>query len=62
MTQYLSLLDTAIRRLPWVTEQFGIEEVGEVLKNSDIASSTLEIIGDKDILKQSVNYPRGCGL
>ncbi|MCP4173007.1 MAG: sugar phosphate isomerase/epimerase [Fuerstiella sp.] len=39
-----------------------IKGVCEVLKDSDIAGSTLEIIGDEDTLKRSVNYLHECGL
>ena len=33
-----------------------IKGVCEVLKDCDIASSTLEIVGEEDILKRSVSY------
>jgi inosose dehydratase len=39
-----------------------IKGVCEVLKDTDIASSTLEIIGTEDILKKSVEYLRAQGL
>ncbi len=39
-----------------------IKGVCNVLKESPIASSTLEIIGDEQILKRSVNYLRECGM
>jgi inosose dehydratase len=39
-----------------------IKGVCEVLKDADIASSTLEIIGSEDILKKSVAYLRQNGL
>ncbi len=39
-----------------------IKGVCEVLKDANIESSTLEIIGSEDILKKSVEYLRGCGL
>jgi inosose dehydratase len=39
-----------------------IKGVCEVLKDANIASSTLEIIGSEDILKQSKSYLQECGL
>ncbi|HEX42599.1 MAG TPA: sugar phosphate isomerase/epimerase, partial [Phycisphaerales bacterium] len=33
-----------------------------VLKDADIESSTLEIVGSEDILKKSVKYLRANGL
>lgn len=39
-----------------------IKGVCEVLKDCPIASSTLEIVGDEQILKRSVNYLRQCGM
>ncbi len=39
-----------------------IKGVCEVLKDADIASSTLEIVGSDDILKQSVAYLKENGL
>ena len=39
-----------------------IKGVCEVLKDTDIKSSTLEIIGDEDILKRSVEYLKSCGI
>jgi len=39
-----------------------IKGVCDVLKDAGIASSTLEIIGSEDILKQSKDYLRACGL
>ena len=39
-----------------------IKGVCQVLKDSNIESSTLEIIGSEDILKKSVEYLRQCGL
>ena len=39
-----------------------IKGVCEVLKDSDIESCTLEIIGSQDILKKSAEYLRQCGL
>ena len=39
-----------------------IKGVCEVLKDADIASSTLEIIGSEDILKKSVKYLKDNGL
>ncbi len=39
-----------------------IKGVCEVLKDREIVSSTLEIIGEKDILKRSVSYLHECGL
>jgi len=39
-----------------------IKGVCDVLKEADINSSTLEIIGSEDILKKSVQYLRQCGL
>ncbi len=39
-----------------------IKGVCDVLKETDCASSTLEIIGSEDILKRSVKYLRDCGL
>ncbi|EMI46456.1 sugar phosphate isomerase/epimerase family protein [Rhodopirellula sp. SWK7] len=39
-----------------------IKGVCDVLKNCSIESSTLEIVGDEDVLKQSVSYLRNCGL
>ncbi len=39
-----------------------IKGVCDVLKDSNIQSSTLEIVGDEDILKKSVEYLRACGM
>ena len=39
-----------------------IKGVCEVLKDANIESSTLEIVGSEDILKKSVDYLRQCGL
>ena len=39
-----------------------IKGVCEVLKDADIESSTLEIIGSEDILKKSAQYLKDCGL
>jgi inosose dehydratase len=39
-----------------------IKGVCEVLKDCDIDSSTLEIVGDERILKRSVSYLRECGM
>lgn len=39
-----------------------IKGVCEVLKDTDIDSCTLEIIGSEDILKKSVEYLKQCGL
>ena len=39
-----------------------IKGVCEILKDADIDSSTLEIIGSEDILKRSVNYLQANGL
>ena len=39
-----------------------IKGVCEVLKDTDIESSTLEIIGSEDILKKSVEYLKQCGM
>jgi inosose dehydratase len=39
-----------------------IKGVCDVLKDADIASSTLEIIGSEDILKKSKSYLQKCGL
>ena len=39
-----------------------IKDVCEVLKDADIPSSTLEIIGSEDILKKSVKYLKNNGL
>ena len=39
-----------------------IKGVCDVLKDADIATSTLEIVGDEDILKRSVSYLRECGM
>lgn len=39
-----------------------IKGVCEVLKDADIKSSTLEIIGDEAILKKSVEYLKSCGM
>jgi inosose dehydratase len=39
-----------------------IKGVCQVLKDADIASSTLEIIGSEDILKKSVKYLKANGL
>jgi len=39
-----------------------IKGVCEVLKDADIPSSTLEIVGSEDILKKSVNYLKANGL
>ncbi len=39
-----------------------IKGVCEVLKNADIPSSTLEIVGSEDILKKSVKYLRANGM
>jgi inosose dehydratase len=39
-----------------------IKGVCEVLKDQDIKNSTLEIIGDEEMLKKSVGYLRSCGI
>ena len=39
-----------------------IKGVCDVLKDADVESSTLEIIGSKDVLKKSVDYLKECGL
>lgn len=39
-----------------------IKGVCDVLKDADIKSSTLEIIGDDALLKKSVDYLRSCGI
>jgi inosose dehydratase len=39
-----------------------IKGVCEVRKDCDIDSSTLEIVGEEDILKRSVSYLRECGV
>lgn len=39
-----------------------IKGVCDVLKDCDIAASTLEIIGEEEILTRSVSYLRECGL
>ncbi|EMI57763.1 sugar phosphate isomerase/epimerase family protein [Rhodopirellula sallentina] len=39
-----------------------IKGVCDVLKNRDIKSSTLEIIGDEDMLRRSVEYLHECGV
>jgi len=39
-----------------------IKGVCDVLKDRQISSSTLEIIGDEQILKRSVSYLRECGM
>ena len=39
-----------------------IKGVCEVLKDANIQSCTLEIIGSEDILKKSVKYLKECGL
>ena len=39
-----------------------IKGVCDVLKDADIVASTLEIIGDEDILRRSVSYLRECGV
>lgn len=39
-----------------------IQGVCDVLRDCEIASSTLEIIGDADVLKRSARYLRECGL
>ena len=39
-----------------------IKGVCKVLKDANIESSTLEIIGSEDILKKSVDYLKKCGL
>ncbi len=39
-----------------------IRGVCEVLKDGEIANSTLEIIGDEDILQRSVSYLHECGI
>lgn len=39
-----------------------IKGVCEVLKDADIASSTLDIVGAEDILKKSVKYLKENGL
>jgi inosose dehydratase len=39
-----------------------IKGVCDVLEDADIASSTLEIVGSEDILKQSKAYLQSCGL
>lgn len=39
-----------------------IKGVCDVLKDANIPSSTLEIIGSEDILKKSVDYLKACGM
>ena len=39
-----------------------IKGVCDVLKDADIASSTLEIIGEAEILKRSKVYLQECGM
>ncbi len=39
-----------------------IKGVCEVLKDADIESSTLEIVGSEEVLKKSAEYLRQCGL
>lgn len=39
-----------------------IKGVCNVLRDADIKSSTLEIIGDEALLKKSVDYLRNCGI
>lgn len=39
-----------------------IKGVCNVLKDANIKSSTLEIVGDESILKKSVKYLRSCGM
>ncbi len=39
-----------------------IKGVCDVLRDANIASSTLEIIGDEQILKRSVDYLHACGM
>ena len=39
-----------------------IKGVCEVMKDAGVESSTLEIIGDEEILKKSVSYLRECGM
>jgi inosose dehydratase len=39
-----------------------IKGVCKVLKDCDIESSTLEIMGEPDIYKRSVDYLRECGM
>ena len=41
---------------------FDIKGVCEVLKDANIESSTLEIVGTPDILKKSVEFLRSCGM
>ncbi len=39
-----------------------IKGVCEVLKDQNIENSTLEIVGDADLLKKSVDFLRSCGI
>ena len=39
-----------------------IRGVCDALKEADIASSTLEIVGDDEVLSSSVDYLRACGI
>ena len=39
-----------------------IKGVCDVLKDANIASSTLEIVGSDEVLQNSVKYLRECGL
>jgi inosose dehydratase len=39
-----------------------IKGVCEILKDQDIENSTLEIIGDEEMLKKSFSYLRSCGI
>jgi inosose dehydratase len=39
-----------------------IQGVCDVLRDAGIASSTLEIIGDADMLKRSKAYLEACGI
>ena len=39
-----------------------IKGVCDVIRDADIPSSTLEIVGSEDILKKSVTYLKSCGM
>jgi len=39
-----------------------IKGICEVLKDANIETSTLEIVGDPEILKKSVQFLKSCGM
>ena len=51
------MADEREKQLLWI-----IKGVCEILKDTDIPSSTLEIIGSEDILKKSAKYLKDNGL